>query len=180
MCACEVCNENNNPENEEEDNENNAEIENDDLLNNITNENNLSSNNNNINGSHFCEEALAENIVNKEINNITESNLNSNTNYDELSDYEGMCNDLKDNTDRSRDYRVKIINEIKDGQHKDLIAYLLNKIINTSFAIPSTNKKNIIIWLEATQSRQSYILLKKNKLQVCYTVNTVASLVLFN
>ena len=115
MRAYKACDENNDLENEEEDNENNTEIENDILLNNITNENNFSSNNNNINGSHFCKEALAENIVNKEINNITESNLNSNTNHNELSDYEGMYNNLKDDTDRSRDYRVKIINEMKDG-----------------------------------------------------------------
>ena len=118
--------------------------------------------------------------MNEEINNITESNLNPNTNHDELSDYEGMYNDLKDDTDRSRDYRVKIINEINDGQHKDLIVCLLNKIIGKSFATHSTNKKNIIKWLEATQSRQPYVLLKKNKLQACCTVNAVASLVLFN
>ena len=101
MCACKACDENNNFENEEEDNENNAEIENDDLLNDITNQNKLSSNHT-IDGSHFCEETLTENIVNEEINNNTESNLHPNTNYDELSDYEGMCNDLKDDTDRSR------------------------------------------------------------------------------
>ena len=146
----------------------------------MTNEQNTSSNNNNIDGSHFYEETLTENIVNEEINNVTESNLNPNTNHDELSDYECMHNDLKDDTDRSRDCRVKITNEVSDGQHEDLIACLLNKTIGKSFATPSTNKKNVIIWLEATQSRQPYVLLKKNKLQACCTVNTVASLVLFN
>lgn len=176
--ACKAHDENNDLENEEEDDENNAEIENDDLLNDITNENKRSSNNN-VDGSHFYEGTI-ENIVNEEINNVTESNLNPNTNHDELSDYEGMCNDLKDDTDRSRDHRLNIINEIDEGQHKDLIVCLLNKIIGKLFTTPSTNKKHIIKWLEATQSRQPYVLLKKNKLQVCCTVNAVASLVFFN
>ena len=88
--------------------------------------------------------------MNEEINNVTESNLNPNTNHDELSDYEGMCNDLKDDTDRSRDYRLKIINEINEGQHKDLIVCLLNKIIGKCYITHSTKKKHVIKWLGAS------------------------------
>ena len=62
-----------------------------------------------------------------------------------------------------------MISEINDGQHKYLLEYLLNKIIDKSYSTPSANKKHIIKWLEASQSRQLYVLMKKDKLQVYFT-----------
>ena len=147
-------------------------MENDDLLNDIANENSTNVINNNVDNNHFNEDTI-NNIVNEEINNITaldnENNIvneeiNNITANDESSEYEGMYNDLKDNTDRSREYRKKLIHEINDGQHKQIIEYLLNKIIGKSYSTHSTNKKHIIKWLDASQSRQPYVLLKEKKI----------------
>ena len=71
--------------------------------------------------------------------------------------------------------KKKIITEMNDGQHKHLIACLLNKLIGKSSSTHSTNRKKIKRWLEASQLRQPCVLLKKDKLQACCAAHVLLS-----
>lgn len=92
MRTCSSCEDNNDVKNNESDNENNAEMENDNLLNNFNNNNNSLESISTINSSHFYEDA-ANDIVMEEINNMTANGAST--------EHEGICLDLIDDTDQS-------------------------------------------------------------------------------
>jgi len=104
---------------------------------------------------HFYDE-LQNDVVNDAMEIINEEDVN------------GVFADVTDNTERSREYRLKLINEIKNGEHKELVKGLLEKIIGRHYATDATNRKNIIKWLECSPSKMPYVLLKKSKLQQLY------------
>ena len=162
VCSCNVDNENENDNDALEiaiDADNNdVEIENDAMLdenivnNNTTDDDLILTNNdeeNIIDNNHFYEEFQNE-IVNDAIQNIASDEL--------VNDVHA---DATDDTDRSRECRVKLTHEMNNGEHKELIKGLLLKIIGKNFTTHATNKKNIIKWLECSHSKQPYILLKK-------------------
>ena len=44
-------------------------------------------------------------------------------------------------TDRCREHKVNLTNEINDGEHEELIKGLLDKIIGKNYATHASNKK---------------------------------------
>ena len=114
--------------------------------------------NNDISDHYFLENVVVESIeaIVNEYNNDYISELVNDT-YSDATDTSVRCMQFKN----------KLITEINNGQHKELINGLITKIIGRSYSTIATNKTHILNWLTCSPSKQPCILLKKTIYRIC-------------
>jgi len=90
------------------------------------------------------------------------------------SKVEGILKDVTDTMERNDARRHELINEPKDGGHKDIIQELVKQMGGKVAKTYDSNRKAALLWLESDPASRPYVFLTVSELKVCNT--TVAIL----
>lgn len=79
---------------------------------------------------------------------------------------EGMLKDATDTTERNESYRQTLINELKAGEHKDIVGELVKQMGGKVSKTHKSNFAKAVLWLECEPQRRPFLFLTVPQLQV--------------